>query len=249
MNTITEIIYRLDQIIEECKVQKNRVGYFAVLYRQVTIRIKNGIDRKEFEDNPRMEKLDVIFAKRFIDAYDAYIQEDTPTQSWLLTFQTAPNKQLTVMQHLLLGMNAHINLDLGIAASETMNHKDLYLIEADFNYINVVLGELVDDTKQQISRFSPLFKLLVPLAKGKDEILANFSIKVARKGAWKFANEYAKSNNRSHNLHQRDLVIAGLAQGMITPGRRISFIMRLIALTEWKSVPSIIEDLEHIGGS
>lgn len=168
MNTIIDIINRLDQIIEECKVQKNRVGYFAVLYRQVTIRIKNGIDRKEFEDNPRMEKLD---------------------------------------------------------------------------------GELVDDTKQQISRFSPLFKLLVPLAKGKDEILANFSIKVARKGAWKFANEYARSSNRSHNLHQRDLVIAGLAQGMIAPGRRIIFIMRLIALTEWKAVPSIIEDLEHIGAS
>ncbi|UJP64916.1 DUF5995 family protein [Mongoliitalea daihaiensis] len=249
MTTIEEIIKRLDEIILFCKQQQSRIGYFAVLYRQVTVRIKNGIDRQEFEDNPRMEKLDVIFAKRFIDAFDEFSRGKQPTESWRLTFEAANQGNLTVMQHLLLGMNAHINLDLGIAAAQTMNYQNLQLIEADFNYINVVLGELVDDTKTQISRFSPLFKLLVPLAKGKDEILVNFSIKVARQGAWKFSNSYAGSIHKTESIAQRDTAIAKLAQGMIHPGKRISFIMRLVSLTEWKSVPSIIQDLEQIGAS
>ncbi|MGY6520384.1 MAG: DUF5995 family protein [Mongoliitalea sp.] len=247
MTTIEEIIKRLDEIILFCKQQQSRIGYFAVLYRQVTVRIKNGIDRQEFEDNPRMEKLDVIFAKRFIDAFDQFMSGQQPTESWRICFEAAKQRNLTVMQHLLLGMNAHINLDLGIAAAETMNYQNLSLIEADFNYINVVLGELVDDTKTQISRFSPLFKLLIPLAKGKDEILANFSIKVARKGAWKFANEYADSIDKVVSIQNRDVIIAKLANGMVRPGKKISFVMRLISLTEWKSVPSIIQDLEQIG--
>jgi hypothetical protein len=37
----------------------------------VTKKVKNGIENNLFDDGPRMEKLDVIFAKRYIDAYKA----------------------------------------------------------------------------------------------------------------------------------------------------------------------------------
>lgn len=46
-------------------------GYFAALYRKVTSRAKQGIADNEFEDGSRMEKLDVIFANPYINAYMA----------------------------------------------------------------------------------------------------------------------------------------------------------------------------------
>lgn len=72
MDTTDQVILRMDQIVAECRSKSSRIGYFAILYRQVAIRIKNGILNSEFEVNPRMEKPDVLFAKRFIDADGAF---------------------------------------------------------------------------------------------------------------------------------------------------------------------------------
>jgi len=42
----------------------------------------------------------------------------TPTESWVKAFDATEFWWLIVLQHLLMDMNAHINLDLGIAAAE-----------------------------------------------------------------------------------------------------------------------------------
>ena len=39
-DSINNVIARLDDIIENCKDTGNRNGYFAALYRQVTIRVR-----------------------------------------------------------------------------------------------------------------------------------------------------------------------------------------------------------------
>ena len=81
-----------------------------------------------------MEVLDVLFAKRFIDAYDLWKSGQKPTESWRLAFEVSKNPSHLVLQHLFLGINAHINLDLGIAASETMVGKDIHGIKGDFEF-------------------------------------------------------------------------------------------------------------------
>jgi hypothetical protein len=183
MTKIEEVLEKLDQIISECRSKQSRIGYFAILYRQVTRRVRDGILAGEFEDNPRMEVLDVLFAKRFIDAYEGWVQSQAITESWRLAFEASKSTKHLVLQHLLLGINAHINLDLGIAASETMKGKELQAIKSDFDQINFILSELVDDVKTNISKVSPIFGWLIPLAKGRDEMLLNFSIQIARDGA------------------------------------------------------------------
>ncbi|GAB2615739.1 DUF5995 family protein [Belliella aquatica] len=246
MKTIDEVIFRMDLIVAECTSRESRMGYFAILYRQVTIRIKEGILRNEFEDNPRMEKLDVIFAKRFIDAYEAYQNDENLTLSWEIAFDACSRNSHIVLQHLLLGINAHINLDLGIAAVETVEEKNLDTIQNDFEKINQVLSELVDSVKNNIGKISPLFRFLIQFAKGRDEILVNFSIKLARDGAWKFANEYMLHANKKECIHLRDQVIAGLAEGLINPGKRLNRLIGLISFTEWRSVSNTMNQLNQI---
>lgn len=132
MKTIEDILTRMDQIVEECKAQQFRFGYFAILYRQVTRRVRDGILSGEFEDNARMEVLDVQFAKYFTNAYEDWKHGTKPTESWRLAFEASKNSRYLVLQHLFLGINAHINLDLGIAASETLLGKELGEIRGDF---------------------------------------------------------------------------------------------------------------------
>lgn len=246
MNTIQEVLVRMDQIVDECKASQSRIGYFAILYRQVTRRVRDGILAGEFEDNPRMEVLDVLFAKRFIDAYGLWKSGSKPTESWKLAFDASKNSGNLVLQHLLLGINAHINLDLGISASETMLGKELAGIQGDFNKINSILAELVDGVKANISTVSPIFAWLVPLAKGKDEMLLNFSIQVARDGAWKYAGEYHADPDKNFQIQDRDRNISKLAQKLINPGKFLGFIVKIVAFAEWKSVSRTMDQLDSV---
>jgi hypothetical protein len=246
MSTIEEVIEKLDSIVMECQSSSNRLGYFAILYRQVTVRVMEGIKSNEFDDGPRMEKLDVIFAKRFIDAYENHRIGKETTRSWLKVFEAADHSKHLVLQHLLLGINAHINLDLGIAAVETIGNMGLDSIQKDFEKINQILSELVDGVKTNIGLVSPFFKTLIQFAKGKEEILVNFSIRIARNGAWKFAHKYQMADNKLACLRQRDASIAIIAFGLINPGLKLRIWIWLIGIAEWKSVPEIMDQLNQI---
>lgn len=246
MKTIEDVLIRMDQIVSECSKSQSRIGYFAILYRQVTRRIKKGIDEGEFEDNPRMEVLDVLFAKRFIDAYELWTTGQQPTESWRLAFEASKNSGHLVLQHLFLGINAHINLDLGIAASETMAGKEIKGIKGDFDKINSVLAELVDGVKANISKVSPIFGSLIPLAKGKDEMLLNFSIQLARDGAWKYAGEYHADPDKNLQIQNRDKKIGDLAKKLVNPGKLLAFLIKIVAFAEWKSVSKTMDQLDQV---
>ena len=244
MQTINEVLFRLDEIVEDCRIRQSRIGYFAILYRQGTRRVNEGILQGEFADNPRMEKLDVLFAKRFIDSFDLWRGGQKPTQSWFLAFEASKNSSHLVLQHLFLGINAHINLDLGISASETMEGKNIAEIEGDFNKINAVLAELVNGVKANISTVSPIFGWLVPLAKGRDEMLLNFSIQLARNGAWKFAGEYHSAADKKLATQDRDKNISTLAGKLINQRKFLATIIKIVGFAEWKSVSRTMDQLD-----
>ena len=87
------------------------------MYRRVTAEVKRRIEAGEFDDGPRMERFDVLFARRYLDAWAQHERGEVPTGVWALAFAAGERWRPVVLQHLLLGMNAHINLDLGIVAA------------------------------------------------------------------------------------------------------------------------------------
>ena len=189
--TIEEVISRLDHIVEESLEKGSPMGIFAALYRRVTIRVKEGIEQNEFEDGPRMEKLDVVFANRYLEAHQQYLNNQPTTLSWKLAFDSSERTDLILLQHLLLGINAHINLDLGIAAATISPGSEIQSLQNDFNKINELLVEMTDKVQEEIDQVSPLIWLLDWVAKDKDEKFAEFSIKAARLHAWSVAMEMA----------------------------------------------------------
>ncbi len=241
--TIDEVILQLDAIIAHEKQNNSCLVFFPILYNKVTKRIKVGIEANEFDDNARMERLDVIFANRYIEAYNIYKNGDQPTASWSNAFKV---KEAMVMQHLLLGINAHISLDLGIAAALTTGDDHLADIEADFNKINAVLESMVADVKARIGKISPLFKLLELVGKGKEDKLVSFSINVARDGAWLFANEYAAAVNKAEAISKRDLIIATLAEKIVKPkSKLLKIVAKVVRFFEMKEVNKVAIILEE----
>src|SRR5690606_13776650 len=109
---IKEVLTALDLIIADCRQHNSRMGYFAVLYKKMTEGVRVGLSQNYFDDGARMEKLDVVFANRYLNAYHQYRHGQPSTHSWAEAFNAAQRSDLIVVQHLLLGINAHINLDL-----------------------------------------------------------------------------------------------------------------------------------------
>lgn len=77
--TIDEETGQLTAIVEWAKKNESRAGYFAALYRKVTIQVKQRIEDDFFDDGSRMERLDVIFANCYIHACHQYQTGQTPT--------------------------------------------------------------------------------------------------------------------------------------------------------------------------
>ena len=244
--TIDEVISALDDIIEKECTNNSCMAYFPILYRKVTVRIKEGILNNEFENNPRMEKLDVLFANRYIDAYECLGFNKPFTKSWKNAFEAAKTGKLLIMQHLLLGINAHINLDLGIAVAETVGDDgELLDFENDFNKINEILASMIANVEAKIISVSPLFGLLDRFGKGREDKLVSFSINVARDGAWLFANQYHISPNKINELNNRDTVIAMLAEKLITQKSwLLKYLVKTIYFFEKKDVPQIVAVLK-----
>ena len=245
---INEVISVLDDIVKECLLQSNPLGLFAALYQKVTIQIKKGISADRFEDGSRMEKLDVVFANRYISAYRQYTSGKTPTLSWKTTFDASKRSDLMLLQHLFLGMNAHINLDLGIAAAQISSGDSIKLLEKDFIEVNKILFELIEEVQQDISNVSPFLGLIDLVAKKKDEQFAAFSMKAARKHAWTVAQRMAliKESGKDEIIESIDKYVVELNNLILKPGKLVSFIIWIICLVESKDVVKNIEVLRYI---
>lgn len=244
--TIDEVLEKLDLIILESINDNNYIGIFAYVYRRTTAQIKEAIIAGQFEDNKRMELMDVIFANRYIDAYDHFKENGSVSRSWLIPFQSGREK-LTIMQHLLLGMNAHINLDLGIAAAEVANGSAIEGIKNDFMKVNDHLESLTQEMQSRVSRISLLMILLDIIGENNDEVIMNFSIVKAREQAWEFARRLALLDDHGKKtlIDEVDTIISTLA-GIIKnpPTKILKFVVKFIAFFEIKDLKTILNRLK-----
>ena len=244
--TIDEVIAHLTEIIARSRRDRSRLGYFAALYRKVTISVKEGIAQNRFQNGERMQRLDVVFANRYLTAYELYRQRQRPTDCWQLAFEAAEQWRPLILQQLLLGMNAHINLDLGIAAVETCPGEELAPLQHDFDEINNILAGLVLPVQKAIGEVSPWIGFLEKIDPRADDALINFSMLVARNEAWKFAVRLnaLDEQRKVAAIAERDSEIARFGRLVYQPpGVFFKLGLLAIRLRESNDIPKVIDVL------
>ncbi|MBR07072.1 MAG: hypothetical protein CMP48_05230 [Rickettsiales bacterium] len=246
-NSIDEVLDKLDEIISDSIKNKSNLGYFPALYRKVTQSVKDHIAEGYFDDNERMEKLDVIFANRYLDAYEQFTNNQQCTGAWQLAFEAESNNKLIVLQHLFLGMNAHINLDLGIAAAQVSGNQDIELLKSDFFKINVVLASLVNQVQDELSEIWPFMKIIDWVSGNLDEALSDFSMNIARDGAWKVASDLAPltESQRQNYIEDLDVRVVRFGSGISNPGFILKILVALIRIGQSKDIAKNIEILNR----
>lgn len=216
--TIEQIIDRLNGIIDDALRQGARIGYFAALYERVTTNVRRAlVAGNVFQDNPRMERLDVVFANRFLTAWDAHTSGGTPSESWRVAFASLDDPEPLVVQHLLVGMNAHINLDLGIAAATVApTPAELQSLWPDFKTINAVLSRLVKVVEDELGQISPRLRRIEDFAPALEDKIFDFGIDVARDFAWSLAQELGRTPREGWDavIAARDAEVAALGRAL-----------------------------------
>ena len=233
--TIDDAIASMDTIIDRAIETGDARGWFAVVYRAVTARVRDGILAGEYDDDERMERFDVRFARYWLDAHAAWDRGNPVPASWACSFEAATRPGL-ILQHVLLGMNAHINLDLGVAAAATCPGPSVVELRDDFERINDVLAELVDHMQSAIADVSPMTRVVDAVGLRFDEALVSFSLQHARGRSWDFAERLAAAGGHPDLVAARDTAVAAWGARIARPGWPLRLTLPVV---RWRERPDL----------
>ena len=247
-NNLEEVIQNLDTIITTAKETSSRVGFFAALYRQVSLQIQQRIAQGQFDNNIRMDEFATRFANRYFSALDDYRQGNEISKAWKGVWAATEQTDLIIVQHLLLGINAHINFDLGVATAQTSPGDELPSLKNDFDQLNNLLANLLDEVQSVIGEFSPWMDILDRVGGRTDESIANFSITKARQSAWQQANilAYQTPLQQKAILAVIDSQVAFLGRIIANPNHLLRLAIQLIKSAERDNVTEIIDAINSI---
>lgn len=232
----------LDAIIDQTRLDSSEVGIFPSMYRSVTAEIRDAVRSGFFDDGAAMEHLAVTFADRYLDAYRRWCRAEMIRDSWRVAFEAATDgRRRMVVQHLLAGMNAHINLDLGIVAAEVAGDEpdDLY---TDFLRVNQILFLKLDGLQNSLGSISSRMAWIERLGGSLDERLMKLTIKDARDRAWGLALALIRNPADSQTIIEaRDKETADLGRAILGGGLPIRVPSRFVARSEPTDIRSVLD--------
>lgn len=247
ITTIDQALATLDEIILDAQEKKSRLGYFAALYQHVGVQFKTTIEERTFELYQLMEQLDIAFFNRYLEAVDKFERGLQPTQAWQVAFDAGEMPEPIILQHLMLGMNAHINLDLGIAVATVCPPDQLEALRPDFIQMNVLLENLMNDIMHDLTQVWPHLGLLNKLGGAGEVLTLHFGMEATREKAWAFAVQLANASpsQRSKMIAQADAEVAALGHLIWKPPLPVQLLLPFIRAGETHSVDKIINILLH----
>jgi hypothetical protein len=192
---VAEMQTRLDALPPDSGLRE-----FLGTYQRTTTAVGKAILDGAFEDGEWVEEWDVVFARLYLDAYDAHVAGgDAVPRPWRIAFEAPAG--LPALRQVLLGINAHVNYDLPQALLGVISDADfadpavLARRQRDHEAIDGVLASRVaaeDDQLTVSGGKSLLDRVLQPL----NRVSSRRFLREARQKVW-------------HNTHE--LQVARLA--------------------------------------
>ena len=126
-----------------------------------------------------------VFATEFASRYLSACNQTIPRpRCWQATWDVA-EENLLIVQHLLLGINAHVNFDLPQSVAAVAGQSgDLAGAREDFDTVNDLLSSISVDVLRDLGRLSRWTSKVAALGGGR---MFNFSLRAARTQAWNAA--------------------------------------------------------------
>jgi uncharacterized protein DUF5995 len=161
------------------------VACFNYLYLRVTEEVRNS--KVRFEAPEFVERLAVVFAQFYLEAYEAAGAGEWVSKAWAPLFERRSEGHIEPIRFALAGMNAHINNDLPWALLQAWDEFGLEQDEGsaeyrDFELVNSILGRVQGEVRATLE--SGLLRWLDRVLGRLDDLVASFSVAKAREEAW-----------------------------------------------------------------
>jgi len=243
-----DTVTALETLVARCAAESDRRGYFAAMYLAVTRTVRDRVALGTFSDDVAMRSFVAAFAGRYLDADEAFRAGRPVSAAWRAAFEAATHRRPIILQHLLLGMNAHINLDLGVTTSELAVDGSLDAVGKDFDAVNDVLGALVDGCQEALGQVSPWIGLADHVGGGGDETLIRFSLVEARRQAWSTAVRLAGLDGvaRDRAIQSVDATAARIAHHVTHPGPVGSALLLVVRARERAAPATVMDVLSNV---
>ena len=239
-------VQRLDAIIDDAASADDRRAIFPAMYRSVTATVQEAVTEGGFfDDDGRMEEMTAGFADLYFTAYDAHAGTGPVPACWGMAFDAAASPRYMILQHLLLGMNAHINHDLGIATAR-VGREALETVYTDFIRVNEILFLLLDDLQGALSEVSPRMRMLDRVGLCIDEAFMRLGIRTARDLAWHFAERLAGSEAPEIEIGERDEDAARVGRLIVRTWSPLSIAARFVASKEDRPMTEVVEAMRSV---
>jgi Family of unknown function (DUF5995) len=224
--SITSVLAAMTARLDRLPAESGSRREFLRTYRRTTAAVGAAVDAGVFEDARWVEAWDVVFADLYLAALDADLDGTSGVpRPWRQAFDAPAS--LHPLQHVLLGINAHVNHDLAIAVVDVAHQLgDLESIRKDFDRVNDVLGLVYVDVLKDLDRVSRWANLAASVGGGR---AFNFSLQVARRRSWQAAEilHPLRGADRTGYLHELDRLVSVLAYLITKPGFPMSVVVGL----------------------
>ncbi len=241
-HSIDDVIAGLDRIIAGAQRRGNLIGYFAAAYKHPTVSIRGLLGRGFFEDDARMETLDVVFARRFLNAHQRWSTGGRCSAPWRTAFDALSVPGLTIMQYISACMLVHIQYDLGIAVAEVSAGQPLEAIKSDFGKLNGVFAAIGTVLMKELAEVSPniatLNKIVAPIERPALDLTAM----ILRRSAWEHAQALHGCHGDAHAQHLQEYGKRTSAEvtAVVHPPSLIKPLMDHVAAQENHDVAQVI---------
>jgi hypothetical protein len=237
--TLDDVIGALAALEARHVAHRDRRAVFVTVYMMMSQEMRRRIERGAFRDNEWVRRYTIAFANLYFAAHENFDSGRDVPKAWRIAFDTAGRGEALVTQDLLLGINAHINHDLALALDEVSIEPDRAARLADHSSVNEVLEALTDDVGRRVSDLYARGLAGVDACAGTlDEAVSNFSMTVARAGAWESAVALANARadvERRGIRRMLDLRSAAMARLILAPNLNPVLLAkcRVVEQTAW----------------
>ncbi len=120
---VRAVLVAMSALLEDLEAAGDPRRFFLAAYARTTAAVAEAITEASFEDPVWVDRWDVAFADLYLDALAAHDGDPSSApRPWRTAFG-APER-LSPLQHVLLGINAHVNYDLPQALIAVISEED-----------------------------------------------------------------------------------------------------------------------------
>lgn len=169
---------------------------FLRCYQMMTSNVLIAVDDHEFNDPIWVSNLLALFADYYFVALHAYQHDPTSAPLvWQMAHNAAKVPNISALQKLLLGVNAHINYDLVLTLVDMLQDEWEGLTEevrngryADHCHINDIIGNTIDAVQDDVLEPAiPIMDVIDKLLGPLDERIILHLISQWREKVWRNA--------------------------------------------------------------